>query len=49
MLGLDDKLYGMHSLRIGRTTDLIKFNYSIEEIKIMGHWRSNVVFKYIRP
>ena len=47
-LGLDSSLYGMHSLRIGRTSDLAKFNYSIEEICRMGHWRSNVVYKYIR-
>ena len=47
-LNLNSRLYGMHSFRIGRTTDLTKFNYSIEEIKVMGRWRSNVVFKYIR-
>ena len=47
-LGLEGHLYGMHSFRIGRTTDLIKFGYSIEEIKLMGQWRSNVIFKYIR-
>ena len=47
-LGLDATLYGVHSLRIGRTTDLIKYNYSIEEVKRMGRWRSNVVYKYIR-
>ena len=47
-LNLNSKLYGMHSLRIGRTTNLITYNYSIEEIKLMGRWKSNVVFKYIR-
>ena len=47
-LNLDNRLYGMHSFRIGRTTDLIKYNYTIEEVKIMGRWRSNVIFKYIR-
>ena len=36
-LGLDPNFYGIHSLRIGRTTDLAKFNYSLEEI-----------YKYIR-
>ena len=29
-LGLDNTLYGMHSLRIGQTTDLIKLNYSLD-------------------
>ena len=47
-LHLDCALYGMHSFRIGRTTDLIKYNYSIGEVKRMGRWRSNVVYKYIR-
>ena len=47
-LGLNPALYGMHSFRIGRTTDLVKLNYTIDEIKLMGRWRSNVVFKYIR-
>ena len=47
-LGLDGTLYGMHSFRIGRTTDLIKFGYSVEEIKLLGRWRSNVIYKYIR-
>ena len=47
-LGLDATLYGMHSFRVGRTTDLIKCNYSLEEVKHMGHWQSNVIYKYIR-
>ena len=47
-LGLDPYMYGMHSLRVGRTTDLIKYNYTLEEVKRMGRWKSNVVYKYIR-
>ena len=47
-LGLDPTVYGMHSLRVGRTTDLIKYNYSIDEVKRMGRWRSNIVYRYIR-
>ena len=47
-LDLDARLYGMHSFRIGRTTDLVKYHYPREEIKLMGRWRSNVVFKYIK-
>ena len=43
-LGLDACMYGMHSFKVGRTTDLIKYNYSIEEVKRMGRWRSNVVY-----
>ena len=47
-VGLNTDLYGIHSLRIGRTSDLAKYNYSIKEIRRMGRWRSNVVYKYIR-
>ena len=47
-IGLNPKWYGMHSLRIGRSTDLIRYNYSIDEVRRMGRWSSNVVFKYIR-
>ena len=47
-LNLNSNLYGMHSFRIGRTTDLIKYGYTIDEVKLMGRWRSNVIFKYIR-
>ena len=47
-LGLRNKLYNTHSFRIGRATDLLKFGYSIEEIKRAGRWRSNAVFRYLR-
>ena len=47
-LNLDHTLYGIHRFRIGRTTDLIKYKYSIDQVKLMGRWRSNVIFKYIR-
>ena len=47
-LGLDKKFYSMNSFRIGRTSDLIKFGYPIDEVQRLGRWRSNAVFKYIR-
>ena len=47
-LGLNDELYGTHSLRIGRATDLFKQGLSVEKIKHMGRWRSNAVYKYLR-
>ena len=47
-LGLNADLYDMHSLRIGRATDLIKYTYSIDEVKRLGRWRSNIVYKYVR-
>ena len=47
-IGLDSSKYGVHSLHIGRCTDLIKYGYSIEEVKRMGRWKSNSVYKYFR-
>ena len=47
-LGLDNTLYSMHSFRIGRTSDLIKFKYPLDEVKRLGRWKSNAVLKYIR-
>ena len=47
-LGLDSTLYSMHSFRIGRTSDLIKFNVPIETVKRLGRWKSNAVYKYIK-
>ena len=46
-LRLPEMSFDVHSLRIGRSSDLIKYGYSIEEVKRMGRWRSNAVFKYI--
>ena len=40
--------YDTHSFRIGRATDLRKFGYSIEQIKQLGRWRSNAVYRYLR-
>ena len=47
-LGLNPRNYDTHSLRIGRATDLMKLGYSVDTIKLLGRWRSNAVFKYIR-
>ena len=47
-VGLDASLYDVHSLRSGRTTDLIKAGYSVDEVKRMGRWKSNAVYKYIK-
>ena len=47
-IGLNDSLYSIHSFRIGRTSDLVKFGFPIETVKWLGRWRSNAVYKYIR-
>ena len=44
-LGLDSGLYNMQSLR---GSDMLKYGYSIEDIKRAGCWRSNAVYKYLR-
>ena len=47
-VNLDSLLYDVHSFRIGRTCDLVKFGYSIEQIKAMGRWKSNAVYRYLK-
>ena len=47
-INLNPKSFDCHSFRIGRTGDLLKMGVPIEKIKLMGHWKSNVVYKYIR-
>ena len=44
----NEKLYGTHSLRAGRTCDLFKLGLSIENIKKLGHWKSNAIYCYLR-
>ena len=47
-LGLDQDVYDTHSMRIGRASDLLKMNLSVETIKKIDRWRSNSVFEYLR-
>ena len=47
-LGLDSNLYDVHSFRSGRTCDLAKYGYSVDQIKAMGRWRSNTVYSYLK-
>ena len=46
--GLNPFLYDTHSLRIGRTSDLLRLKYSIDTIKKLGCWKSNAVFRYLK-
>ena len=48
-VGLKAELYNCHSLRSGRATEMAKFNYSIEQIRESGRWRSNAVYNYLKP
>ena len=47
-VNLDSSLYYVHSFRSGRTSDLAKFGYSIDQIKAMGRWKSNAVYRYLK-
>ena len=47
-LNLDKLLYDVHSFRIGRTCDLEKMGYTVDQIKAMGRWRSNAVYRYLK-
>ena len=47
-LGLNEKLYNFHSLRIGMVTSLIRNNQNFEDVKRAGRWRSNAVYKYLK-
>ena len=47
-LNLDASLYDTHSFRIGRASDLLKNNCSIDKIKQLGRWKSNAAFNYLR-
>ena len=46
-LNLDSCLYGTHSFRIGRCCDLIKEGTPIEDVKRLGRWHSNAIYKYL--
>ena len=48
ILGLDSNLYDTHSARAGRALDMLKMNFSIQEIQAAGRWRSNAVYKYLK-
>ena len=44
----DSWAYSFHSLRAGRTLDLLKYGLSVETIKKLGRWKSNAVFTYLK-
>ena len=48
-LGLEEDLYNVQSLHIGRASDMVhRLGYSVQEAKFAGRWKSNAVYKYIR-
>ena len=47
-IGLNLDLYQTHSMHAGRSMDLLDMGVSVETIKKLGRWRSNVVCTYLR-
>ena len=47
-LRLQEHLYSFHCFRSGRASDLLKFGFTVEQIKCMGHWKSNAVCRYLK-
>ena len=47
-VGLNPNLYDCHSLRAGRTCDLWRAGIPVEQIKAMGRWKSNAIYKYLK-
>ena len=47
-LGFNAHLYNCHSLRIGRSCDLLEMGVLVETIKQLGRWKSNIVYKYLK-
>ena len=48
-LGLRELKLNTHSFRIGRATDLFLAGVSIETIKVWGRWKSDAIYKYLKP
>ena len=47
-LGFDERLYQFHGIRAGRATNLHEWGFTIEQIKDIGRWKSNAIYKYIK-
>ena len=46
--GFDSTAYLTHSLRSGRSLDLLNLGLAIEVIKRLGRWKSNAVYAYLK-
>ena len=47
-LQFNPALHGLHGLRSGHASDLLKAGISVETIKKIGRWKSNAVYKYLK-
>ena len=44
----DSSKYSSHAFHAGQAGDLLKYGLSVETIKKLGRWKSNVVYRYLR-
>ena len=47
LCGCQGELYGTHSLRAGRSVDLLAMGVPVETIKKLGRWKSKSVYVYL--
>ena len=47
-VGLNQANYGTRSFRAGRSVDLVRFGYSIDEVKRAGRWKSGAIYRYLK-
>ena len=47
-INLNERFFNCHSFRTGRCCDLLKEGVPIEQIQLMGRWKSNTVFRYFK-
>lgn len=47
-IGVDHMVYNCHSFRQGRCCDLRRLGYSILDLKLVGRWKSNSVYNYLK-
>ena len=47
-LNLNPKGYVFHSMRAGHASDMVKWGFTIEQIKRLGRWKSNAIYKYVK-
>ena len=48
LAGFEDIHYNFHSIRIGRSVDLMKMNLDVGLIQKLGCWSSNCVYTYLK-
>ena len=47
-INLNPTFYSFHSLRAGRVTDMAKWGFTVDQIKQIGRWKSNAVYRYLK-